>query len=93
MSDPALFVLTSLAAYRLWRLIALDVVLDKPRGWIIRRLGLERSAWISCSWCAGFWMSAAVVAAVWSQASLPLPALWFAAVSTTVGLLAQWDEG
>lgn len=93
MSPLVLFVFVSLCAYRVWRLLALDVVLDRPRGWLIGKLGVERSAWVSCSWCAGWWVSAAVVGAVWSQTSLPLPALWFGGVSTVVGMLAQYDEG
>lgn len=99
MSDPVLFVLMSLAAYRLWRLVAVDKL--PPIMWarerfeaaVDRRFNAVWADGVTCPWCSGAWVSALVVGAVWCVRPLTLPALWFAAVSTTVGLLAQWDEG
>lgn len=53
--------LLALAAYRLWRLLAEDTILDRPREWSIHRLGEvggeKFSLFITCPWCAGFWVS------------------------------------
>lgn len=53
-------VLLSLAAYRLWRLVAEDTIFDRPRGLLVRRLP-KGEEWILCPWCSGLW----TVVAVW----------------------------
>lgn len=99
MSVGLLFVLVVLASYRLWRLLGADSlpIVKGPRerlgDWIAERHGDDWADGItSCAWCLGFWCSCAVVAATWSVVELPLPALWFPAVSTAVGLLAMTLE-
>lgn len=98
MNDGLLFVLVCLVAYRLWRLLVLDTLplIASPRvrleDWIERRHGSDWSGGLACAWCSGFWVSCAVVAAVWASRPLPLPALWFAAVSSVVGLVATTVE-
>lgn len=68
---PWAFALLALAAFRIWKLIGDDAVLDKPRDWVIVRLE-QRAEWldyfITCPWCAGFWM-----AALWWLAWLAWP--------------------
>lgn len=99
MSYALLLLLTTLAAYRLWRLWAHDDL--PPAMWlreaferaVERRFGPAWAAGVACPACSGFWVSCAVVAAVWAARPLPLPALWFGAVSTLVILIAQRDEG
>jgi hypothetical protein len=96
-------VLLGLAAYRIYRLIGEDTVLDVPRGWL---LGLPR-AWkegqavpasyrewlanfVTCAWCLGFWVALAWWAA-WMQ--WPLGTLVIAtpfAISAFVGLIAHF---
>ena len=63
--------LLALAAYRVWRLLAEDVILDRPRAWIVGlsdwtagqrtpasyREGLAE--FITCPACAGFYVSLA----------------------------------
>lgn len=71
------FTLLGLAAYRVWRLLAQDDILDRPRNWILRlprdweegkpiprtyREGL--GLFLRCPWCAGAWVSA-IVYLVW----------------------------
>lgn len=66
-------VLLALAAYRLWRLLAEDDILDRPRRFVLR-LGVEwekegdpvpadyRGAWalfLTCYWCMGAWCAIA----------------------------------
>lgn len=98
MSDVMVFVLTVLAAYRLWRLWAEDAfppvewARDRFERAVDRRFGPAWAAGTACPWCSGFWITSAVVAVVWALQPLPLPALWFGAASTLVGLLAQRDE-
>lgn len=98
MSDGLLFIVVSLAAYRLWRLLALDTLplVRAPRErlelWMAGRWGDEWSDGIACAWCLGFWCACVVVGATWAVRPLPLPALWFAAVSGAVGLAAMVIE-
>ena len=72
VSVPSLaeLLLLALAAYRVWRLVAEDDILDRPRRRLLR-LGEwrkegdpvpanYRSWWgdlLRCAWCAGFWIS------------------------------------
>jgi Protein of unknown function (DUF1360) len=90
--------LLSLAAYRTFRLLGEDTVLDRPRHWLVRlpadyqygdaipesyRQGL--ALWLQCPWCAGFWNAAAWFAAwqIWPHGTLVAAALF--ALSTIVG--------
>lgn len=98
MSLPLLFVLITLSAYRLWRLWAEDALppfmwaRDRFEAAVDRRFGSTWAAGTACPWCSGFWISCATVAVVWALRPLPMPGLWFLAVSTLVGLIAQRDE-
>lgn len=98
MSDGLLFVLVALASYRLWRLLVLDTLpliaspRDRLEDWIDRRHGSDWSGGLACAWCSGFWCSCIVVGATWAVRPLPLPALWFAAVSAAVGIAAMVVE-
>ena len=49
-------ILLSLAAYRTWRLLAEDTILDRPRAWLLRKLP-KGEEWLTCPWCAGAWVS------------------------------------
>jgi hypothetical protein len=96
MSDALLLVAMSLFAWRVWRFVAEDTFapVRVPRESFIRRVGEDH--WsvelLTCPWCAGGWISFATVAAVWAVRPLPLPALWFGAVSALVGLVAKWEQ-
>lgn len=98
MTDALLFILLTLTAYRVTRLIALDdlpplvAVRDRFTEVVSRRHGADWASGIGCAWCSGFWVSCAVVGAVWHFRSLPLPGLWFCAVSAAVGMLAMLTE-
>lgn len=98
------FALLAAAAFRLWKLLAEDTILDRPRKWA---LGLPRSfdperddvstfrgyrdklaTFITCPWCAGFWI-VLLLYVLW----LLLPTATLAvsvplALSATVGLTA-----
>lgn len=48
-------VLLALAAFRVWRLLALDSLLDRPRALIPDTEWWD--ALVYCPWCLGFWVS------------------------------------
>lgn len=71
-----IFVLLTLAAFRIYRLLAKDTILDGPRSWLLRiprnwREGQKLpdgyrdklGTFLTCPWCAGFWISGATLAA------------------------------
>jgi hypothetical protein len=89
MSQPLQFILMVLAAYRVWHLGALDTILDAPRTWLEEH-SVKLSDFITCPWCAGFWISIATVLVVDAFSSVELPVLQMIAVSGAVGLLESW---
>lgn len=70
--DWWVFTLLGLAAYRTWRIVAVDDITEWPRRWVLRlprkwKHGDKipekyREKWalfFLCPWCAGFWISLA----------------------------------
>lgn len=53
------------AAYRIWRLAAFDTIGDRPRTWVLKRLGGKdgHAYFLTCPWCSGFWTCGVVLAA------------------------------
>lgn len=99
-----LFVLIALASHRVTRLITRDEILSAPRDrvsmWLEHRkearTGKVTDQWqsrlaylIGCYWCAGMWVSGAVVALTDLATSVPLPVLTWLAAATIVGLIAD----
>jgi hypothetical protein len=84
--------LLSLAAWRIWHLLAEDDILDKPRRYVTRlgnawekegdptppeyRIGLAN--FLTCPYCFGFWIGALFWGAwlVWPHETLVFSALW-----------------
>lgn len=101
------FVLVVLASYRLTRLVTLDDFppLSASRRWLGQRWGwdvenLDRVRYpdgvkwfeaVLCSWCIGFWISAALVGSLAQVRDVPLPVLQVLACSTVVGFLGARD--
>jgi hypothetical protein len=90
------FAIMALAVFRVYRLIAEDDILDRPRDWLLDKLEEERleklDKLITCPWCLGWWLSVALwlfwlAAPAWAV-GLSLP--W--ALSAAVGLIAKSDE-
>lgn len=95
------FLLLALAAYRVWRLLAEDAILDRPR----RKLTRLGSAWqkegdpvpegyraewakfLLCPWCLGFWVSLAWWAAWQASEKWALVACTPFALSAAVGMI------
>lgn len=95
-----LLTLLALAAYRLYRLLALDTL--PPLVWarkhtedfLQEHLGDDWADGLTCPWCLGFWCAVVVVWCVDVFVVVPLPALQIAAVSCIVGLIgANLDHG
>ena len=91
------FLLITLAAYRLTRIITVDKVTERPRAWAEDRAadGHPKLAYfVTCPWCVSMYVAAAVVAITDLIASVPLPGLQALAASTVCGLIgAELDSG
>lgn len=96
MSVPSwwAFVLLSLAAFRVWKLIGEDTILDRPRTWVLKRVKDDKlELFITCPWCSGFWISGVAlmvycVTTEWLDWFGFLTS-WFA-VSAAVGIVAHF---
>lgn len=100
MSGLVVWILLTLAAYRLWRLLALDDLpglADVRHRTIAAGQGTRAERWVDaiwCPWCLGFWCCVAVFAAAdLAGTSIPLPAVQIAAASTAVGLIGETLDG
>lgn len=96
MTILAVWILGTLAAYRLWRLLALDDLpgIAEARGVAERRLPDRWADAIVCPWCLGFWCCLLVfVAADVAGVNVPAPILQVAAASTVVGLIGANLDG
>ena len=89
MTYPFLFLLLVGASYRIYRFIGRD---DITEGLRLRLPDRVRNP-LACGFCAGFWVSLAVVVIYDVLYGLPLPVLWVLAVSTAVGFLSELDNG
>lgn len=85
-------VLIGLASYRLWRLIAVDTITEKPRDWVLVRLPQWVDDLVSCSWCAGSWLAFGVTWLTDATIGLRMPILVGLAASVLVGVLGSWLE-
>ena len=82
-------ILLALAAFRTWKLVGEDTILDRPRAFVVKRGGEYVETLLECPWCAGFWISLGWWGAflLWPHGSIvaavPL------AISALVGLLGH----
>lgn len=93
----AIWLLATLAAYRLWRFVALDDLppwrdlVDRLEFALESRVGDRWAAGLACPWCSGWWATVAVFTALDAVTVVPLPLLQVAAASTVVGWLGAQD--
>ncbi len=88
-------ILLALAAYRTWRLLAEDTILDPVRGRIYRWVDPESKRamrlyeFLSCPWCLGTWVAAMWWASwyVWPHGTSIVAAPF--AVAALVGVIAS----
>lgn len=100
--QPWEFVLLAAAAFRLWKLLAEDTVLDRPRAWALRagkwrpdsakappkRYRSELATFLTCPWCAGFWIALLLWIAWVLVPDVTLAATVPLALSAAVGAVA-----
>lgn len=78
-----------LAAWRVWRLLAEDTILDGVRRAVLRRWPSETVAeFMDCPYCLGFWVALAWVIALWVEPYWTVVAAVPWAVSAGVAVLA-----
>lgn len=101
MSPIVAIPVVALASYRLWRLLALDVITLPIRVWLFcidpegerePRFG-SALYWLHCPWCSGTWLSALVTLAAdrTIDGGLQAPVLVAAAAAALTGLLGAHD--
>jgi hypothetical protein len=81
-----------LAAFRITRLVVADVLLDTPRTWLALHLPVYGAKLITCSYCAGFWISGLVVAAWYFGGRAGWVVLVVFAVAGAQALLSAVDQ-
>lgn len=95
------FLLLALAAWRIFRLIAEDEILNRPRRWVLNLdpdweegedpnddYRFEWGAFLTCPWCAGAWVSFGWYAFWIWQPHATLVLATFFALSAATGLIA-----
>jgi len=95
--DPWSFLLLGLAAWRMWKLIASDLILERPVDSALRRLepAARRTFWrefLACSYCSGTWLALIWWGAwmLWPTGTTIAAVPW--ALAAVVGLLGTaWD--
>lgn len=97
--SPWVFALLALASFRVWKLIADDSLLDRPRAQVLKRLDGKWELFLTCPWCAGFWISLGAYAGWialgpgrWATGELWLGAATVLAISAATGLIASTYE-
>lgn len=98
-------ILLALAAFRVFHLLAEDVILDRPRRWFLRLGDWRqdgdkypdgyRAYWgefLVCGWCAGFWITLVWWGSFqWSPHwSIVIAVPW--ALSAVVGLIVHFSS-
>ena len=80
--------LLGLAAYRTWRLLAEDSILDKPRLRLYQRIRKESFVdFLECPWCSGAWCAIAWYMLWWWEGNTVLAIASIFALSAVVGLI------
>ena len=89
MNDVFDFVILSLAAFRLTRLITTDVILDKLRERVWKKYPPENGGLgylITCDWCTSIWVSSLLVLLYKISSEPTVVAASALAISGIVGL-------
>lgn len=96
MTLALLYLLLITASARIVRLITTDTITEPARTWVLRRVrrkvGKSLATGLSCPYCVGWWVSLALVLAVWPlRHGLPLPLLWPWAVAGGQTIISGLD--
>jgi hypothetical protein len=86
-------VVVGLVAYRLWRLLAVDTLLEPLSRWISARGSWGQKfihKFVACPWCSGFWCCLIVGLAAWGGGLVEAsPWLVVPAASVVCGMLGD----
>jgi len=89
------FIILSLAAYRITRMITTDYIFQPIREWIWRWSrpdeGIGIGYLITCEWCIGFWVASALLFVYTIASETTIVAACVFAISAVVGLLYRID--
>lgn len=95
MISPVLLIVAALAAARITRLITRDTLTQPIRLRAINAVGptSQLAYLITCDWCTGMWVGAAVGVPVWLWPHQPwlICPLIVLALAETIGLIASRD--
>ncbi len=95
-------IIVTLGAWRAWRVISTDTILDWPRDRILGTITLAGGVthykrkhladFVGCAWCLGFWLALGAAAAWhwWSKDNTVLISIPLAA-SAAIGLITNLD--
>lgn len=87
-----LLLLLTFTSFRITRLVIADTFppIARFRDWIISKVDRDWfESLMDCGWCAGSYISVAVVAIAWFFIPLHYPALYFFSVAALTGILAE----
>lgn len=95
--EPFELALLALAAFRLWKLIGDDIILDGPRDFLVERAeragyGQSLLSLLVCPWCSGAWISLGWWLAWYAFPTGALVAATPFAISAIVGLVGVRAE-
>jgi hypothetical protein len=85
---PWAMVVLAAAAFRLWKLLADDTILDRQRDRFVERWP-QTDEFIACPWCLGFWIGGALWATWWWWPDATLACSTPFALSAAVGAAAH----
>lgn len=85
-------VLLGLAAFRTWKLVGEDTILDRPRNWAVKHGGEYVETLLLCAWCSGAWISIYwwIAFQFWPHAVVAVAVPF--AISAIVGLLGYFSS-
>jgi hypothetical protein len=90
--EPWEAIILALATYRVYRLLAEDTILDRPRAWLIKRMPAKFTVGLTCPWCAPPYILAGWFGLWQWEPRWTLVFASFAAILTAVGMMAKLDE-
>jgi hypothetical protein len=94
INQPFLFIILSLGAFRLTRLLTQDTIAEPVRETIWKKFPPSTAfgyLW-TCNWCMGFWV-AVFVFSMWLLApEFTIVVSLVLSISTIIGLISAWTE-